>query len=87
MFVPALAEKEADGRKYYYGDRVRLGYNSDFRRLLNALNEGNVYLDPMPVIYASGGSRKRSMFRINLKQVPVLYERFEERILTSSTLL
>ena len=87
MFVPALAKKDADGRKYYYGDRVRLGYNSDFRRLLNALNEGNVYLDPMPVIYASGGSRKRSMFRINLKQVPVLYERFEERLLTSSTLL
>ena len=79
MFVPALAEKTDQGRRYYYGDRVRLGYNSGFDNLLSALDGGQVYLDPMPVIYASGGSRKRSMFRINMKQVPVLFERFEER--------
>ena len=80
MFVPALAEKTDQGRRYYYGDRVRLGYNSGFDNLLSALDGGQVYLDPMPVIYANGGSRKRSMFRINMKQVPVLFERFEERV-------
>ena len=80
MFVPALAEKTDQGRRYYYGDRVRLGYNSGFDNLLSALDGGQVYLDPMPVIYASGGSRKRSMFRINMKQAPVLFERFEERV-------
>jgi len=85
MFVPAIAENNSGQRRYHYGDRVRLGYNSDFPKLLNALNDGHVYLDPMPVIYSKGGSRKRSMFRINLKSIPVLYERFEEKALTFST--
>jgi len=88
MFVPALAEKDADGRRYHFGDRVRLGYNSDFSRLLNALNEGKVYLDPMPVIYGDERRpRKRSMFRIKGNDIPVLYERFEERLLTSATII
>ena len=81
MFVPALAEKNDGERRYHFGDRVRLGYNSDYVRLLSALNDGHVYLDPSPVIYASGGSRKRSMFRINIKNIHVLYARFEERSL------
>lgn len=78
MFVPALAENNNGERRYHYGDIIRLGYGSDFGRLLNALNDGQVYLDPMPVIYAKGGSRKRSMFRINLKKIPILYSKFEE---------
>ena len=84
MFVPALAENSSGLRSYYYGDRIRLGYNSDFPRLLNALHNGDVYLDPMPVIYSSGGARKRSMFRINMKSLPVLFERFEEKSLIYS---
>ncbi len=81
IFVPALSVNDLGSRRYHYGDRVRLGYNSDYRRLLTALSSGHVYLDPMPVIYANGTRRKRSMFRINMKNVPLLFERFEERLL------
>ena len=82
VFVPALADKSPTGiRSYHYGDRVTLGYDSGFDNLLSALESGVAYLDPSPVIRASGAQKKRSMFRVNMKNVSVLFDRFEERML------
>ena len=78
MFVPAIADTHLGRRRFHFGDRVRLGFNSDFTKLLVALNSGRVYLDPMPVIYSDGRPpRKRSMFRIKGNEISVLYQRFK----------
>lgn len=76
-FVPCEASK-AGGQQYRYGRRILLGEGAEFRLLLRAVHEGNVYYDPgiklEQASTAKPKAKKRSQFRVSSKDLSALYE-------------
>lgn len=68
--------------KYQFGSPVYLGERTDFSKYLNTLIEGKVIFDPGSKVENPDAPNKsvkaRSQFRINRKDLYLLYESFEE---------
>lgn len=69
-------------RMFMYGDKVHLGSITKFELFLKAISEGKVIYDPgIKLEKQDSGNWKakaRSQFRVNFKDLPMLYESFEE---------
>lgn len=78
-YIPSISRKDSDNSKSYnYCNNVRLFEGTTFLRLLQALNESQVYYDPgIKLENASSKPRtkRRSQFRIKSKQLSHLYEK------------
>lgn len=76
-YVPYRQEIE-EGRRYSYGDTVRLCENTDFTRFLKALGAGSVVYDPGIKVENASSSRpltkRRSQFRMRSSDIPSLYQ-------------
>jgi hypothetical protein len=68
-------------QQYSYGDRVRLGIDTDFLRFLKAMAEAAVIYDPGIKLEAASTShpvlKRRSQFRIRSGDLGALYARFD----------
>lgn len=79
-YVPSMARQNAV-REYRYGRRITLGEETDFLKLLSALQGGRVYYDPgIKVVYggASPDIHRRSQFRVKSRDLTELYVRLAE---------
>lgn len=79
-YVPYMS-RTALRQEYSYGDRVRLGEDTNFLRFLKAMGDRKVYYDPgIKVENASTpypNIKRRSQFRIRSVELNALYERFQ----------
>ena len=79
-YVPSMMQVEPM-RSYRYGDTVRLGEGTDFRRFLVAMARGHIYYDPG--VKAEGWSsgkpavKRRNQFRIASPELDWLYTSLE----------
>ena len=75
-YVPYLA-RNAPVQQYNYGDRVRLGENTNFLKFLNAMAKGIVIYDPGIKLETGTNGRttvkRRSQFRIRSAELGELY--------------
>lgn len=89
-YVPYQMRKEP-AQQYSYGDRVRLGVDTDFLRFLKAMAEAVVIYDPGIKLEGVGTShpalKRRSQFRIRSGDLGALYAQFEALPLTESKIL
>lgn len=80
VYVPSM-RRLVPSVQYYFGSRVRLGEKTDFRRFMNALVEGRVYLDPGIKLEGASGPeplvKRRNQFRIASAHLSCLYERMD----------
>ncbi len=78
-YVPFQMRKDP-AQEYVYGDRVRLGEDTDFLRFLKAMADGKVYYDPGIKVEGAATARpavkRRSQFRIKSADIAALYARF-----------
>ncbi|MFC3179358.1 MvaI/BcnI family restriction endonuclease [Cypionkella sinensis] len=78
-YVPALANKDAV--EYQYSDNLHLFTGTDFLKLLKAMHDGTVYMDPSFNGITTAGNvrieRRRNQFRVNHKHLPLLYDKHE----------
>lgn len=75
-YVPSLSETTYE-RKYKYGNNIILGTGTDFQLFLQQMANGNIYYDPgikMENASKKPKIKKRSQFRIKLKNLPSLYK-------------
>lgn len=78
-YIPSMSEKR-DNRYYQYGDKLIMGTGTDFQLFLAQMANGNIYYDPgikMENISTSPKIKKRSQFRINAQNLPLLYKKNE----------
>ena len=65
-------------RQYRYGRNILLGEGAEFKLLLKAFHDGNVYYDPGIKLESASTNRpkskKRSQFRVRSTDLPALYE-------------
>jgi hypothetical protein len=75
-FVPAQ-QRLTPERQYRYGRSILLGEGADFGLFLAAVEAGKVYYDPgikvENISTAKPVTKRRSQFRVNSKDIPVLY--------------
>lgn len=75
-FVPAQQRLTAE-RQYRYGRNILIGEGAEFGLFLAALEAGKVYYDPgikiEKISTAKPVMKRRSQFRVNSKDIPVLY--------------
>jgi len=75
-FVPAQ-QRLIPERQYRYGRSILLGEGAEFGLFLAAVASGKVYYDPgikvESVSTAKPVTKRRSQFRVNSKDIPVLY--------------
>ena len=75
-YIPFRMRKDPS-QEYEYGDRVRLGEDTDFLRFLKAMAEGKVYYDPgikvERAMTAKPTTKRRSQFRIKSAEIGALY--------------
>jgi len=75
-FVPAQ-QRLVPERQYRYGGSILLGEGAEFGLFLTAVEAGKVYYDPgikvEKVSTAKPVTKRRSQFRVNSKDIPVLY--------------
>lgn len=80
-YVPFTNDKGTPP-KYHFGSPVSLGEGTDFSKYLNALAQSKIIFDPGSKIENPDTEHKsvkaRSQFRINKKDLHLLYENFEE---------
>jgi hypothetical protein len=80
-YIPSLCQKEP-ARQYWYGDRVRLGEGTDFLLLIQSFASGAIIYDPgIKLEWTDTGKEKtkrRSQFRINSRDLGLLYRSFNE---------
>lgn len=83
-YVPYVARPGAPP-SFQYGDRVRLGRNTDFVRFLAAVASGAIWHDPgLKLECATGPSPRvkcRNQFRVRSADLARLYRHFEETLL------
>lgn len=83
-YVPYLARPGAPPC-FHFGDRARLGRNTDFIRFLSAIAAGAIWHDPgLKLEGVNGPSPKakcRNQFRIRSAHLPQLYRNFDETLL------
>jgi len=78
VYVPSKCALEP--RRYRYGKKVLVGVGTDFPLLLAAFACGAAFYDPgIKLENASGKAvlKRRSQFRIQMKDIPALYEKTE----------
>jgi hypothetical protein len=76
-------EKREPGKiEYRYLSPASLGVGTDFTKYLNAMQAGMVVYDPGPKLTDASSDRSRvkarSQFRISVKNLSILYEKFED---------
>ena len=75
-FVPAQRRLTPE-RQYRYGRNILLGEGAEFGLFLAAVDAGKVYYDPgvkvEQVSAAKPVTKRRSQFRVNSKDIPILY--------------
>lgn len=80
-YVPTLYSTDLP-RMFMYGNNVHLGSVTRFKLFLKAIAEGKVVYDPgiklEKQLSGNWKAKARSQFRINFKDLPSLYESFEE---------
>lgn len=85
-FVPAVQRGEAP-RQYRFGERVLLAEGTDYTRLLAALAQGTVYLDPGIKVEGASSSpkvKRRNQFRVKFQDLPSLYHKSAEHVACAS---
>jgi hypothetical protein len=78
-YVPSLSEIDKE-RQYRYGNKIILGYGTDFQLFLGQMAIGNIYYDPgikMENVSTKPKIKKRSQFRIKSENLPNLYKQNE----------
>lgn len=78
VYIPSNCEHEP--RRYRYGARVLMGVGTDFPLLLSAFAHGTAFYDPgIKLVNASTKPelKRRSQFRIAMKDLKVLYAKTE----------
>ena len=78
VYVPSNCTLEP--RRYRYGKKVLVGVGTDFPLLLAAFARGSAFYDPgIKLEHASGKAvlKRRSQFRIQMKDIAALYEKTE----------
>lgn len=80
VYVPS--EKGTDPLRYRYGNLVKLGIGTDPLKLLEAMSRQAVYYDPgIKLENASTAKpkiKRRSQFRVSMKNMAALYETMEQ---------
>jgi hypothetical protein len=69
-----------DPRRYRYGKKVLAGIGTDFPLLLAAFARGAAFYDPGIKLENASGKpvlKRRSQFRIQMKDIAALYEKTE----------
>lgn len=80
VYVPSLFKTPPP--KYHYGPIVRMCEKTDFLLFLKSLSDGNISYEPG--IKMEGASthnpkmKRRSQFRTNFSDIPLLYEKFDD---------
>lgn len=86
VYVPSNHRK-TPANQYKYADKVLLGVGTDPLKLLVALDEGKVYYDPGIKLEnastANPSTKRRSQFRVNLKNIESLYDAVTQEDVTS----
>lgn len=81
VYVPSEHRKEPQNQ-YRYGDSVQLGVGTDPLYLLKAIQTQAIYYDPgiklVGLSSAKPETKKRSQFRVKLKDLSTLYESWEK---------
>lgn len=75
-YIPSMSDM-SDGRKYHYGDRVKLGIGTDFQLFIDQMSNGNIYYDPglkVENISTKPKAKNRNQFRIKSKNLQNLYK-------------
>lgn len=76
-YIPSISQK-ADGLKYYYGDKLILGEQTDFQLFLGLMAKGDIYYDPgIKMEHASSvrpNIKRRSQFRTKSQFLGDLYK-------------
>jgi hypothetical protein len=78
-YVPSLSEIKPV-RRYWYGNNIILGSNTDFQLFLKQMSIGNIYYDPgikMESVSSARKIKRRSQFRIKSEHLPSLYKKSE----------
>ncbi|MGP1308877.1 MAG: MvaI/BcnI family restriction endonuclease [Phycisphaerales bacterium] len=87
VYVPALKRTSASNVAFHYGPEVLVCEGTDFLQVLNAMQEGLLYLDPaLKATDWSSGSptiKRRNQFRIRMSDIPVLYRKTSTETLSS----
>ena len=77
VYVPALMKKDEHGPSYQFGANVLCATGTDYLKLLRALANGAVYLDPgIKVVTTDGRSivKRRNQFRTGFAKLSSLYD-------------
>jgi hypothetical protein len=81
VYIPSKLRLEPQ-RQYRYGHLIELGEGTNFMRFITAMAHGHIYLDPALKIENASSSRprikRRNQFRIKPRELPKLYESFEQ---------
>lgn len=79
VYIPSL-HRLSPQKEYYFGHLVEMGEGTDFFRLLDAIGNGDVYLDPaLKLVMGPDGKKKtkrRNQFRIKPSMLGSLYHKF-----------
>ena len=77
-YVPSIKRETTSGIEYRYGRGILLAGGATFGKLLTAIDEGKVYLDPALKLILKPGAKpeqkKRSQFRTKFSELEALYE-------------
>lgn len=88
VYVPSI-NRSSPQMEYHFGHIVELGEGTDFFKLLNAISNGDVYLDPaLKLVIGSDGKKKtkrRNQFRIKPSLIGSLYNKFQQFDLRSDS--
>ncbi|MEI8400127.1 MAG: MvaI/BcnI family restriction endonuclease [Alcaligenaceae bacterium] len=80
-YIP-YEKREPGNIEYRYLSPASLGVGTDFTKYLNAMQAGMVVYDPGPKLTDASTDRSRvkarSQFRISVKNLSILYEKFED---------
>jgi len=83
VYVPSMSRKNIDLGlvEYCYGNRIELGEGTTFELILSAMQLGSVFYDPGIKLENASSQRpaikRRSQFRVNHKELPNLYKKYE----------
>jgi len=80
VYIPSNLAKNKKVRSYSYCKNIRLFAGGSFIKLLQAINNGDVYYDPaihLDNISSTPKAKKRNQFRMKSKQLVTLYNSIE----------
>ena len=79
LYIKCKKKATNDIPLWRYANDWLTGMGTDVWRLLRAIDGGLVFYDPADTIYADGGTKVRSQWRINVRDLPEAMERLYAR--------